>query len=264
MDLGIEGRVALITGAGGGIGRATAQLLAGEGVRLVLIDRDTERLQDVAANHAEVLLQTVDVTDESQVRNAVRAAEQKFGAVDIVLHASGITGAKGDPLELDDNAYREAWETDFLSAVHVARATIPAMRQRGWGRFVAVTSENAVQPYWDEIVYNVAKAGLASFIKGLSYREAKFGVLCNTVAPAFIETPMTDQMMEKRAEDMGVGVKQAVDSFLDEERPGIVQHRRGQPEEVAAAIALLVSARASFINGANLRVDGGSVQAVQN
>ena len=100
--------------------------------------------------------------------------------------------------------------------------------------------------------------------KGLSYREAANGVLCNTVAPAFIETAMTDAMMKKRAEEMNVSFDEAVRSFLDEERPGIVQKRRGKPDEVAAALALLVSHRASFINGVNLRVDGGSVQAVQN
>ena len=121
-----------------------------------------------------------------------------------------------------------------------------------------------MQPYWEEAVYNVAKAALAAFIKNLSYKEAAHGVLCNTVSPAFIETGMTDGMMKKRAEEMGVSFEEAVQSFLKEERPGIVQQRRGQPEEVAAAIALLVSERASFINGSNLRVDGGSVQSVQN
>lgn len=113
-------------------------------------------------------------------------------------------------------------------------------------------------------MYNVAKAALAAFIKNLSYKEAAQGVLCNTVSPAFIETGMTNGMMEKRAKQMGVSFDEAVKSFLDEERPGIVQKRRGQPEEVAAAIALLVSDRASFINGSNVRVDGGSVQAIQN
>ncbi len=89
-------------------------------------------------------------------------------------------------------------------------------------------------------------------------------MLCNTVSPAFIETGMTDGMMEKRAKEKGVSFEEAIESFLDEERPGIVQKRRGKVEEVAAAIALLVSERGSFINGSNLRVDGGSVQAVQN
>jgi len=265
MDLGLKDRVALITGAAGGIGLATARLLAEEGVKLVLTDREQDALQQSTARLVgDPLLIAADMTRQAEVDDLVRQAEARFGQVDIVVHTAGVTGAKGDPLALTDADYQEAWDTDFFTAVRIARATVPAMRQRGWGRLVCITSENAVQPYWDEAVYNVAKAALAAFIKNLSYKEAAHGVLCNTVAPAFIETGMTDGMMKKRADEMGVSFEEAVESFLKEERPGIVQQRRGQPEEVAAAIALLVSARASFINGSNLRVDGGSVQSVQN
>ncbi len=265
MDLGLKDRVALISGAAGGIGLATARLLAEEGVKLVLTDREQDALQQSAAGlPGEPLLIAADMTRQAEVDDLVRQGEARFGQVDIVVHTAGVTGAKGDPLELSDADYQEAWDTDFFTAVRIARATVPAMRRRGWGRLVCITSENAVQPYWDEAVYNVAKAALAAFIKNLSYKEAAHGVLCNTVSPAFIETGMTDGMMKKRAEEMGVSFEEAVQSFLKEERPGIVQQRRGQPEEVAAAIALLVSERASFINGSNLRVDGGSVQSVQN
>ena len=265
MDLGIKGRVALITGASGGMGLATAKLLAEEGVKLVLSDLEQGKLEEaVEGLPGDTLLIAADMTDQAAVDRLVEQGESRFGQIDIVVHTAGVTGAKGDPLELADADYEEAWATDFFSAVRVGRAAIPRMRKRGWGRFVCITSENAVQPYWEEAVYNVAKAALAAFIKNLSYKEAAHGVLCNTVSPAFIETGMTDGMMEKRAEEKGVSFEEAIESFLDEERPGIVQKRRGKVEEVAAAIALLVSERASFINGSNLRVDGGSVQAVQN
>ncbi|WNW11941.1 SDR family oxidoreductase [Pseudomonas sp. DTU_2021_1001937_2_SI_NGA_ILE_001] len=265
MDLAIKGRVALISGASGGIGLATARLLGEEGVHLVLTDMKQETLEKACAGlPGEPLLVAADMTDQKQVEALVEKAQARFGQVDIVVHTAGVTGAKGDPLELSDEDYQHAWETDFFSAVRIARATLPKMRSRHWGRFVCITSENAVQPYWEEAVYNTAKAALAAFMKNLSYKEAAHGVLCNTVAPAFIETGMTDGMMEQRAEEMGVSFDEAVESFLEQERPGIVQKRRGQPEEVAAAIAWLVSDRATFVNGSNLRVDGGSVQAVQN
>ncbi|GAB7528843.1 SDR family NAD(P)-dependent oxidoreductase [Pseudomonas sp. 3A(2025)] len=265
MDLAIKGRVALITGASGGIGLATARLLGEEGVHLVLTDLDQDALNKACTGlPGEPMLFAADMTDQAQVDHLVRQAGARFGHVDIVVHTAGVTGAKGDPLELTDEDYQHAWDTDFFSAVRVARATIPTMRSRNWGRFVCITSENAVQPYWEEAVYNTAKAALAAFVKNLSYKEAAHGVLCNTVAPAFIETNMTDGMMKQRAEEMGVSFEEAVKTFLDEERPGIVQKRRGQVEEVAAAIAWLVSDRATFVNGSNLRVDGGSVQAVQN
>ena len=265
MDLGIRNRVALITGAAGGIGLATAKLLAEEGVKLVLSDLNQQMLDEKTAHlPPEALRIAADVTDQHAIDDVVAQAHQCFGHIDIVIHTAGVTGAKGDPLTLSDDDYLEAWQIDFMSAIRVARATLPAMRERRWGRFVCVTSENTVQPYWEEAVYNTAKAGLAAFIKGLSYKEAKYGVLCNTVAPAYIQTAMTDGMMKQRAKELGVSFDEAVKSFLAEERPGIVQQRRGQVEEVAPAIALLVSERASFINGANLRVDGGSVVAVQN
>ncbi|EAU41909.1 putative ketoacyl reductase [Fulvimarina pelagi HTCC2506] len=265
MDLKIRDRVALITGATGGIGYETAKILADEGVKLVLSDLQIEDLEKEAKSlPTETICLKADCTDQGSIDAMVELAYQKFGTIDIVVHTAGITGAKGHPLEMKDADYREAWDIDFLSAVQIARATFPKMRENGWGRYVTITSENAVQPYWDEATYNTAKAALAAFMKNLSYQEAAHGILCNSVAPAFIETAMTDGMMEKRAKEMGVSFDKAVESFLDEERPGIVQKRRGRPEEVAAAIALLVSERGSFINGSNLRVDGGAVQSVQN
>lgn len=265
MDLAINGKTALITGAQGGIGLATAKQLAAEGVNLVLSDLDAKALDKAAATlPVKPLCITADVTDQGDVDALVKQGTEHFGAIDIVIHTAGVTGAKGDPLELSDQDYEHAWKIDFFSAVRMARATIPAMRQRGWGRFICITSENTVQPYWEEAVYNTAKAALGAFIKNLSYKEAAHGVLCNTVAPAFIESPMTDGMMENRAKDLNCSFDEAVESFLAEERPGIVAKRRGQVDEVAFAIAMLASDRASFINGSNVRVDGGSVLAVQN
>ncbi|MFD2236797.1 SDR family NAD(P)-dependent oxidoreductase [Aureimonas populi] len=264
MDLGIKGRVAIITGASDGMGWATAQLLAQEGVRLVLSDLKTDQLEkECETLGADALCVKADVTDQAQVDALVARAVERFGTVDIVIHTAGVTGAKGHPLEVGDEDYEDAWRIDFLSAVHVARASFPVMRKGGWGRFVCITSENAVQPYWNEATYNAAKAALAAFVKNLSYKEAGNGILCNTVSPAFIETPMTDGMMEKRAKEKGVSFEEAVESFLEEERPGIALKRRGRAEEVAAVIALVVSERGSFMNGGNVRVDG-SVQSVQN
>ncbi|MDH4571616.1 SDR family NAD(P)-dependent oxidoreductase [Salinicola acroporae] len=265
MDLAIRGKTALITGAQGGIGLATAKSLAAEGVNLVLSDLDSKALSRAAAEiDGDPLCIVADVTDQAEIDALVRQGVERFGAIDIVVHTAGITGAKGDPLELSDEDYEHAWQIDFFSAVRVARATIPAMRDRGWGRFICLTSENTIQPYWEEAVYNTAKAALSTFVKNLSYKEAAFGVLCNTVAPAFVASPMTDGMMTQRAEALGCTFEEAIESFLKEERPGIVAKRRGEADEVAFVITMLVSQHASFVNGSNVRVDGGSVISVQN
>jgi NAD(P)-dependent dehydrogenase (short-subunit alcohol dehydrogenase family) len=258
MDLGIQGRRALITGGAGGLGRATASFLKEEGVEVVLTDVSQIDL-DAATETLGVRGYAADLTDESAVQDLKRRVEGDLGPVEILVSNAGVTGAKGDPLEMPDEDWEEAWATDFMSAVRVMRAFVPGMAQHGWGRVVAVVSENAVQPYWDEAVYNTAKAALLNFCRGLSRKYPKKGVLVNTVAPAFIETPMTDMMMDKRAEEMGVSRDEAIASFLAEERPYLALERRGKSDEVGAVIAFLCSERASFVNGASWRVDGGAV-----
>ena len=171
-----------------------------------------------------------------------------------------MTGAKGHPLtEIKDEDWEEVWQTNFMSAVKIMRQILPGMADKGWGRVVIVTSENAVQPYWEEAVYNTAKAALLNLSKGLSRNYAHDGVLINAVSPAFIETPMTDGMMEKKSKEEGISKEEAIKKFLDEDRPYLELKRRGRSDEVAAVIALLVSEKASFVNGANYRVDGGAV-----
>ena len=264
MDLGIKGRSAVVTGASGGIGQATARILLEEGAHVLLTGLDEAKLQRSAeqlggaGDHLQCV--PADLSKQAGVDTLRNAAK---GRADIVVHTAGVTGAKGDPLaDITDKDWTDAWNIDFMSGVRVARALMPAMVERGWGRMVFVTSENATQPYPDEAVYNAAKAALLTFVKATGQVYAPKGVLINAVAPAFIATGMTDSMMKKRAEKLGVSMDEAIQSFLDEERPDLVLKRRGRPEEVASVIALLCSERASFVVGSNWRVDGGSVMAI--
>ncbi|MEO7066800.1 MAG: SDR family oxidoreductase [Rhodanobacter sp.] len=264
MDLGIKGRLAVVTGAAGGIGQATARILLDEGTHVLLtgfneakLKRATEQLGGESDHLQWVSADLANQVGVDTLRDATN------GRADILVHTAGVTGAKGDPLaDITDKDWSDAWNIDFMSGVRVARALMPAMVQRGWGRMVFVTSENATQPYPDEAVYNVAKAALLSFVKATGQVYAPKGVLVNAVAPAFIATGMTDRMMKERAEQLGVSTDEAIQSFLDEERPYLVLKRRGRPEEVASVIALLCSEQASFVVGSNWRVDGGSVMAI--
>ncbi len=265
MDLGIKDRVAIITGGDSGMGLKTAEFLLREGVKVALSDKDGKTLREAAdsiSQFGEVHPIAADLTKPGEVLKLALSVEERFGPAHILVNAAGITGPTGDFLELTDEDFQQALETDFMAAVRVCRAFIPGMRKAGWGRVILFGSEDAEQPYVEELPYCAAKAAILNLTKGLSKAYGKDGVLINTVSPAFIETPMTDAMMEKRSKEKGVSFDKAVESFLKEERPNLVLQRRGQAEEVASLIAYLCSNQSSFITGSNFRVDGGSVGTV--
>lgn len=262
MDLAIAGKKALVTGGAGGIGRETAAVLVEEGVQVVLTDTSRDRLEDAVASlpsSADVHLVVADLSTEGAAEQLAGEVASAVGDIDILVNGAGVTGPTGLFHELDDAAFTHVLTTNLLSAIRVTRAFLPPLRRGGWGRIVFVTSEDAVQPYDDELPYVTAKAGMLAFAKGVSRTYAGEGLLVNSVSPAFIHTPMTDAMMDQRAEEQGVTRDEAIASFLEEERPYLELGRRGQPGEVAAVIAFLCSDRASFVNGSNYRVDAGSV-----
>lgn len=262
MDLDINGRTALITGGDSGIGLETAKMLGDAGVRVGVVDLKLEDANQAASQIDGAMAFAADLTKKDDVQRLKHQVLETLGAPDILVHCAGVTGAQGLFHEISLDQWRQTLETDFFAVVQTVKAFIEGMRNTGWGRVVLVTSEDAVQPYVDELPYCSAKAAVLTLAKGLSKSYGPEGVLINSVAPAFIATPMTDKMMHKRAEERGETFNQAVVSFLDEERPGIALKRRGRAEEVASVISFLCSERASFVNGANWRVDAGSVQAI--
>lgn len=262
MDLGIKGKVALITGGDSGMGKATAKLLADEGVKIALLDKTDDKLQstvDEINKIGEAMGVSADLTKLEAVENAKKQIVDRFGTVDILVNCAGITGATDPFLELTDEDWYETIETDFMAAVRVCRAFIPLMQKSGWGRVILISSEDAVQPYTDEMPYCAAKAAVLNLSKNLSKFFAKDGVLVNAVSPAYIATPMTDAMMEQRAKENNMSFDEAISTFLKEKRPHLELQRRGKAQEVAAVITFLCSQHSSFVVGANYRVDGGSV-----
>jgi NAD(P)-dependent dehydrogenase (short-subunit alcohol dehydrogenase family) len=265
MDLGLNSKVAVVTGGDSGIGKATAELLLREGAKVALIDKTSEPLQQAARAlkpFGEVFAVQADLTQLSAVEAAQRQILDRFGIVHILVNAAGITGATSDFLDLSDADWYETIEADLMSAVRVCRAFIPAMQSAGWGRVILIASEDALQPYPEEVPYCACKAAVLNLAKTLSKAYAKDGILVNSVSPAYIATPMTDAMMEKRSQQLGVSFDAAITSFLKEDRPNLELKRRGKAEEVANVIAFLCSERSSFVLGSNYRVDGGSVASL--
>jgi NAD(P)-dependent dehydrogenase (short-subunit alcohol dehydrogenase family) len=266
MDLGITGKTALITGADSGIGWETARILLEEGATVVISDLEQDSIDEAVgrlnAPEGRLFGFAADITKQDDLRDLHLKVKEAAGEIDILVQSAGITGAQGLFHEIDDEGWTSTIEIDLFGPVRLVREFLPDLRSGGWGRLVLVASEDALQPYDDELPYCAAKAGIMSFAKGLSRSYATEGLLVNTVGPAFIHTPMTDAMMDKRSDEKGTSFDEAVETFLDEERPYMELKRRGEPVEVANVIAFLCSDAASFVNGSNYRVDSGSVATI--
>ncbi|MBS7566496.1 SDR family oxidoreductase [Mucilaginibacter sp. Bleaf8] len=267
MNLNIKEKVAVITGGDSGIGLATAKLLAAEGAHIVLtdirqdtVDKAAAELQSQAPN-IKVLPIACNLDDNTSVLALAAKVDAELGGANILINCAGARGAAGDFLSLTDEDWLQTINTDLLGAVRVCRAFIPQLQKKGWGRVVLVSSENAYQPYEEESPYNACKAGIINLSKCLSRSYSKDGLLFNCVSPAYVESPMTNAMMDELAQERGTNRDEAVAWFLKNKRPHIAVGRRGQPEEVAAVIAFLSSDLASYVNGSNYRVDGGAVES---
>lgn len=266
MDLGLKDKVAIVTGGSKGIGKGIAESLAAEGCHVAICARHREELENTAEElekHGPRVLPVVaDLTEEADIQKLVDETISEFEKVDILVNNAGTIGRPGPFEEVSTQEWRELFELNLFAVVTLTKKIIPLMREQGWGRIINISSENGRQPYPDMIHYSASKGALDNFTKALSKQYAQNGILVNTVSPAFIETPLVNKMMEQEAEQKGIGKREAIQQFLEHNRPHIELKRPGRIEEVGPLVAFLASEQASFINGANYRVDGGSVAAI--
>jgi NAD(P)-dependent dehydrogenase (short-subunit alcohol dehydrogenase family) len=250
---------ALVTGAGRGIGRAVAIVLAAEGVRVAVCARTSSEVQEVcghinAAGGSAVPI----IADMSSLDGALSAADgavAELGDLDILINNAG--GSNPKPIaELTDADWQDALDLNFLSAVRTTSRLAPLMRERGQGSIVNMASISGREPGKFVGPYSAAKAALINYSKLMSDFYAPSGIRVNCVLPGIIETSSTTRNAEKSAQATGRSTSDIMETML--KRNPIPVGRLGQPEEVAAVVRMLVSPEAAFVTGAAITVDGGA------
>ncbi len=257
MDLGLRGKAAIVGGASRGIGRAVADGLLREGVRVAICARGRETLEATAdelrrATGGEVVAIPCDMRHEQDIRSFVAAAAQAFGRLDIVVNNAG-----GPPLgrfeDHADSVWQASLEQNFLSVVRTVREALPHLLAAGGGRIINILSWSVKQPLDGLILSNAARLGVVGLAKTLSKELGPDGITVNNVCPGSTLTDRFRQLAEARAKVSGT----TVEAFLAEEAQRIPLRRLAAPEDVAALAVFLASEQARHITGTTIQVDGG-------
>lgn len=265
MELELAGKVALVTGGSKGIGKAIAKNLANEGCKVAICARGEEDLlavkEEIEQDGGTALALAADLTSQTDVDNLVSIIEEEFGGIDILVNNAGMTPGFFDFEEISMEDWENIFALNVFGTVRVTKAVLPLLKKQENARVINIGSESGVQPDGFMPDYNATKAAIINLSKSWSKAFAKYGILVNSVSPAFVMTPLLEKSLEQDAVKQGTTVEEQIEQFLQNNRPHIELKRPGKPEEIAAAVTFLASAKASFITGTNLRVDGGSVAA---
>ncbi|HKX02865.1 MAG TPA: SDR family oxidoreductase [Methylomirabilota bacterium] len=262
MDLGIKGKTALVVAASKGMGKASALGLAAEGARVVMCARGEAALKDAAAEvkqktGAEVLALAADASRAADISKVVAEANRAFGGVDILV--ANVGGPPPGPFEaMTDEQWKAAFEQVHLSTVRFIREVLPHMKQARWGRILAIQSSSVKQPVDGLVLSNGIRPGIAGLFKTLAGDLAPHGITVNLVLPGRIMTDRFREHQTDRATRSGVTLEKQMElSSAD-----IPMGRIGTPDEFAAMVVFLASARASYVTGTAVQVDGGLIRSV--
>jgi 3-oxoacyl-[acyl-carrier protein] reductase len=264
VDLGLEGRACVVSGASRGIGREVARRLCAEEASVLLVARSRQALADAGAEcaaaggRAETLV--LDVTEADAGERMTAAATEAFGRLDVLVNNAGT--ARWRPLDqVPEEDWQAAWELNVMAPLRAMRAAIPGMRERGWGRVVNVASSSGKRPSATMPDYSVAKAAELSLSRLFADEHAAHGVLVNAICPGPTKSELWMQpegLADQQAELSG----KPREEILEQAAKGRPIGRMAEVSEIAAAIVFLCSERASYVSGAAWSVDGGTVQVI--
>ena len=263
MDLGLSGKVAVVTGGSVGIGLGVARAFAREGAHVLLAARARDRVVGAAAAITQefgvnAVGHACDVATADGCASLVDAAKAAFGGADILVNNAG-TGSNETILDAPDDKWQAYWDLHVMAAVRLARGLAPQMAARGGGAILNNASICAVQPLWYEPIYNVTKAALLMLSKNMATEFIPMGIRVNTVNPGLILTPDWVKTAKQLSADSGGDWQGYLQSVADEHAP---IRRFGTVEELADFMVFLCSPRASYATGSTHHVDGGMLRTI--
>ncbi len=260
MNLGLEGRVAIVCGASKGMGFASSQALAQHGVKVLMVARDQSALEAAAKAIADeggvVEAYAGDVRNPDLAQRTVDRCKELWGPVDILLNNAG-GPPMGSFLEHDGGAWEAAIQTNLLSVVRFCKAVAPDMKAKNWGRIISITSTVAKEPSPAMVLSATTRAGVSAFSKALAIELAQFNISVNVICPGGVLTDRLVSLLQARAERE----KREYQEILIETQASIPAKRFAEPQEIADVILFLASERGGYVNGVSLSVDGALTKA---
>jgi 3-oxoacyl-[acyl-carrier protein] reductase len=258
MQLGLDGKVAMVAGASRGLGFAVAQALARDGARVSIASRDERAIQDAASRiGGDVLAAPVDVSSADAIQRWTEATRQKFGGVDLLFTNSGGPPA-GPAISFDDDAWQAAAELLLFSTVRMVRNVVPLMQARGGGAILMSTSSSVKEPIQNLGLSTVLRASVSALAKTLALELAPLKIRVNQIIPGRIDTDRVKQLDQINATRQGISNDEAKQQAM----AAIPMGRYGDPEEYGRVGAFLLSDAARYMTGATVQVDGGLIKTV--
>ncbi len=262
MDLGLKGKVALVSGGSMGLGKAVALEMGREGARVAIGSLDDAYLAAAAEEvrektGAEAIAVPADVSDPGQAKGFVRKALEHFGTVDILVNNAGGPPSVGF-LDIDDKLWEYGFRLNLLSTIVMTREAVPVMREKKWGRIINMTSISVKQPIDGLMLSNTIRSGVIGFAKTLSNELAPFNVTVNSVCPGYTLTDRVRNLAKTIAERENTTPEAVIGKW----EQTIPMKRLGTPEDFAALVTFLASEQAGYITGAAIQIDGGWYKGV--